>query len=222
MKLIAKDNDFAVLDEVFEPSIFTNFWTYYNQLDFAYRSMTGWCKVWRINDGQILAGAPFKHTQAPFNCPMDWVHKTIFALAGEHFSSIVGSYGKDWSDILLTPYIYPVGTRISWHDDFAYTGACIFYAHPKWNPHWGGELMLAKTPPEEELNKIKNSANAADMMTRDYLCPIVDYYGMGRYIAPMPNRMVFTRGDLWHSINRVDQAAGDNMRCSVVAFFLKN
>lgn len=220
MRLTAKDSHMAVVDEVFEPDVFKQFWAYFNSLSFAYRSMTGWQKVWRINDGQILASSPFYASKAPFNSPMDWLHQTVSAMATQHLEEVVGKQGVDWHDILLTPYIYPCGTKISWHDDYGYTGACIFYPHTTWNPHWGGELMLAKTPPPEQLKDIVQRGNE-EMMVRDFVAPVLNTYGMGVYVAPLPNRMVFTSGASWHGINRVDQAAGDNVRCSVVAFFLK-
>jgi hypothetical protein len=54
----------------------------------------------------------------------------------------------------------------------------------------------------------------------DY-CAVTDNTGMGLYTAPSPNRLVFLKGGSWHQINRVDQNAGDHMRCSVVGFFTK-
>jgi len=219
MKLTTKDSQLAVVDEVLSPEMFNHFWAYFNGLDFGYRSMNSWQKVWRINDGQVLASSPFYGSKAPFNCPMDWIYQTVVALAEQHLEDLVGKKDKDWKDILLTPYIYPAGTKISWHDDYGYTGACIFYPHKAWNPHWGGELFVAKTPSPQE---IKNAGIDPDAMTREYVTPLINAYGMGLYVAPLPNRMAFTSGSTWHSINRVDQAAGDNVRCSVVAFFLKD
>jgi hypothetical protein len=218
MKLTFKDSNLAIVDSVFEPDVFSNFWKYFNSLDFAYRSMTGWQKVWRINDGQILAGTPYYHSKAPFGNPLDWFQQVVAALSKQHLEDLIGKEGVDWKDILFTPYIYPSGTKISWHDDFSYTGAAIFYPHIEWNPHWGGELLVARTPAPADV-KIKVQE---DSMTRDYVAPLLDHFGMGTYVAPLPNRLVITSGSAWHSVNRVDQAAGDHMRCSVVAFFLKN
>lgn len=218
MKLTSKEEKtFAVLDEVFEPEVFERFYQHFNSLDFAYRSMTGWQKVWRITDGLILAGAPNYHRQAPFGTPMDWLHQTIVALAGQYVADLVGKEGEDWNEIVLTPYIYPAGTKISWHDDYGYTGACIFYPHREWSPHWGGELCVAKTPPPDQLPPV-----APDLMNRAQDTALLNHYGMGVYINPLPNRLVFTSGKVWHSINRVDQSAGDHCRCSVVAFFMKS
>ena len=218
MKLTAKDSHYAVVDDVFDKEGCTYFWEYFNSLPFAFRSMTGWQKVWKISDGQVLASSPYYHTQAPFNNPMDMVHKMVVALAEQHFEEIVGKQGVDWHELFFTPYIYPAGTKISWHDDYGYTGACIFYPHLECRPNWGGELMVAKAPSAEELNADKL---APDFMTRKYIDPILTHYGMGLYFTPSPNRMVFTSGKVWHGINRVDSAAGDNARCSIVGFFTK-
>lgn len=223
MKLTSKDSHHAVVDEVFEPDVFKKLWEYFNELPFAYRSMTGWQKVWRINDGQILASSPNYQCQAPFNSPMDILHQTILALAKQHFEEIVGKEGESegWQDLFFTPYIYPAGTKISWHDDYGYTGACIFYTHQEWSPNWGGELMLAKTSSLEEIQQDANKIQQ-ECMTRKYIDPILNKYGVGTYVSPLPNRLVFTSGKTWHSINRVDQSAGDNVRCSIVGFFTKN
>lgn len=217
MKLTAKEENFAVVDDVFSEEIFQAYWEYFNGLDFAYRSMTGWQKVWRINDGLILAGMPYYHSAAPFNCKMDWLHQTVIQLAKDHFSDIVGKEGEDWKEVLFTPYLYPANTKISWHDDNGYTGACIFYPHREWSAHWGGELLVAKTPPENQVQQ----KSPGDLLTRKHHSDLLSHYGMGVYLSPNPNRMVFTRGSVWHAINRVDPAAGDNVRCSVVVFFMK-
>ncbi len=43
--------------------------------------------------------------------------------------------------------------------------------------------------------------------------------GLGRYIAPRPNRLVVIVGGTPHMINRVSPAAGDHVRCSISGFF---
>ncbi|RTK97717.1 MAG: hypothetical protein EKK64_00445 [Neisseriaceae bacterium] len=218
MKLVAKDSYYAVIDDVLPKEQFDLFWKYFNSSDYAYRSMTGWQKVWRITDGQVLAGPPSYHSQAPFNNPMDVLHQSAIALAKQHFEEIVGKEDEDWKEFFLTPYIYPAGTKISWHDDYGYTGACIYYTHPEWGANWGGELFIAKTPSAQE---IQESNIAPDNITREFIDPLLNHYGMGMYFTPKPNRMIFTSGKVWHAINRVDQSAGDHARCSVVGFFSK-
>jgi hypothetical protein len=210
MKLIVKDKDFVVYDDVFEQEIHQKIWAWFNGLDYAYRMLGGWQKVWKITDGHILSSNASYHTNAPFNCELDWLHQLILILAKNHVQDIVG----DWDEICLTPYLYPANTKISWHDDCGYTGACIYYPHHTWNANWGGELMIARTG---ETKQIINTNG----FTREDHSAILNEFGMGVYINPKPNRLVFTRAGVWHSINRVDQAAGDAIRTSVVGFFQK-
>jgi hypothetical protein len=223
MRLTYRDSQLAVLDEVFEEDKFKQIWEFFNNIDFFYRHTNQYYKVWRVNDGQILSGQGLNVDQFPTNTPYDYVDYVIRNLAKEHLSDIVGEYGKDWFDVSYTPYIYPAGTKISWHDDFGYTGAAIFYPHQEWSPYWGGELFVAKTPsPEEGKEIVAKSGKTSDKLERDFVNPILNAYGLGMYVSPLPNRLAVTSGSVWHAINRVDQAAGDHLRCSFVAFFLKN
>lgn len=214
LSLTFKDSDYAVIDGVFDSDSFTKFVHYFNKLDFAYRSLTGWQKVWRLSDGLILSSSPYYASRAPHDSMMDALNVMVGSLAVQYFAPIVGKNGEDWDDYFLTPYIYSSGTKISWHNDLGYTGAAIFYAHEKWDPNWGGELLVAKTNP-------KKMVSFPDPIDRSGLAPILNEYGLGTYLSPLPNRIVFTKGGIWHSINRVDPVAGDALRCSVVAFFYK-
>jgi hypothetical protein len=213
--LLCNDPNFAVVDDLLTPDMFAQFWEYYNQLPFQHCSHEQWLKVWKLSDGDILRSPTFFHSKSPFNGPMDLLHKYIFWLAPK-FSHLIGEYQKDWDEIQLTPYLYPMGAKISWHDDVGYTGACIFYAHPKWSAHWGGELFVAKT---EE--KPCTQEKVVDTLSREQHSDFLNKYGVGHYIVAKPNRLVFTKGSAWHSVNRVDHTAGDNVRCSVVGFFTK-
>jgi len=217
MQLTTKENNYAIVDDVFDKNTFDQFVSYFGSMDFAFRSMTGWQKIWRLTDGQILAGPPYYHSRAPFGCPMDGLHAVILALAEQHLQDVVGKKGEDWDDFFLTPYIYPVGTKISWHNDTGYVAAAIFYPHEKWSSNWGGELLLA----DVNNNDVKCTENN-DPINRQHSGAVLDNLAMGRYISPKPNRMVFTKTGVWHSINRVDVNAGEKARCSVVAFFTKS
>lgn len=166
-----------------------------------------------VKVGDVLQSTNYKRSKAPFNCEMDWLHQIVYSFA-QKLENVIGKEGEDWQDISFTPYLYPPGTKISWHNDGDFSGACIFYIHPDWNVHWGGELLIAKTPKDKVPDQ-------TDYMSRKDHSAFLNHYGLGHYITPLPNRLVFTKGDLWHCINRVDQAAGDNIRCSVVAFFKK-
>ena len=214
LQMVSRDENHAVLDGVFDEKTYQQFCAFFNNLDFAYRSLTGWQKVWRVSDGLVLASSAYYAHKAPHNSMMDMLGNIVGTLGEQHFESIVGKKGVDWDDYFMTPYIYPAGTKISWHNDHGYTGAAIFYTHSSWDPNWGGELFIAKTSPERELS-------CPDSIDRSNLAPLLNQYGIGSYISPLPNRLVFTKGKTWHSINRVDKVAGDALRCSIVTFFYK-
>ena len=217
MKCTLKTEQVAVFDDLFEPDRFRHFVQFFNTLDFRFRHSEGWFKVWKISDGSILSGKELQASRAPFNSGMDWVHYMVTALAQSHAKDICGEFGKDYHEVIYTPYVYPVGTRISWHDDHGYSAACIFYCHPVWHPEWGGELQLAKT--DEFSECVEDPLD--DQVQRKYIPKLLNKHGYGTYISPLPNRMVFTKGGVWHAINRVDKIAGDSARHSVVAFFRK-
>lgn len=218
MKFTYKGNEVAVFDEVFEADVFRYFVQFFNQQEFLFRSSSVWQKIWRISDGEFLAGQEVTSKELPTNTCYDWLHSQVYPLATQHLADIVGKEGIDWDYIVYRPYIYPAGTKISWHDDYGYAAACIFYCHYEWNPFWGGELMIANTPP---VDTIDTSEGGDDAINRKYSKELLNHYGSGMYFGCNPNRLVFTKGGVWHAINRVDAAAGDHVRASVVAFFKK-
>jgi hypothetical protein len=217
MRLTVKNDSFAVFDNVFDQDFYDSFVKFFCQLDYA-KNLGKHEKVWRLCDGDHYAGEYSLTRKLPFNSPLDALHENVKFLVKEHVSQIVGEEGKDWSEISYRPYIYPQGSRISWHNDLGYSGACIFYCHQEWNPSWGGELMVANVP-SRELACMNPTPDCE--LSRKHIKPILDYYGFGNYISCLPNRMVFTKGDTWHTINRVDKDAGENLRFSFVAFFLQ-
>jgi hypothetical protein len=214
MKLTHKAHNFIILDEVFEQESFDKIVKYFCGLDYAKNNKLE--KVWRICDGEHYSSSTSYASKFPFGSPLDNIHHVIKYLTENHASEIVGKQNEDWSEITYRPYIYPSGSRISWHNDFGYTAACIFYCHKEWNPSWGGELMVANTIQHGDMPKVISPDND---LSRNSIKPTLDYYGYGNYISCLPNRMVFTRGKTWHMINRVDKDAGENLRCSFVAFF---
>lgn len=216
MKQVVRTDKFAIFDDVFKQDLFDTFVRHFCEIDFVKHNQN-LIKVWKISDGEIFGGESHSSKKFPFNSPLDFVHNTVYYLAKNNIQDLVGKEGEEWTEIIYRPYIYPVGTKISWHNDSGYTAACIFYCHREWSPFWGGELMIANTPNSEQYPELKSSPD--DLFSKDYTKPFLNYFGFGQYITPIPNRMVFTKGGVWHGINRVDVAAGENLRFSIVAFF---
>lgn len=129
-----------------------------------------------------------------------------------------GREGNDWDFFSATPYIYPAGTGLSWHEDTVRqeagltdrrTASFILYVHPEWRPNWGGELLVCDSGA---------AATGADSDPRRRRQDLVDA-GIGTYVFPRPNRLVVLRSGLQHTIKKVDASAGDNFRASIAGFF---
>lgn len=220
---VCKDSGkFIVIDDLLSSEQFEEVRGMMQTSDYVPTNLQGWNKVWRVEDGCPLASPGFRHKNSPFNNPMDIVHCNVYHVAKNN-EDIAGVEGEDWNEITFRFYIYGRGTRISWHNDPGYSAAAIYYCHEEWSAYWGGELMLAHLPdplPTEAI-KISEASNKPDI-NRKWTSNLMNLYGIGKYISPLPNRFVMTKGDVWHAIARVDSSAGDNLRCSVVAFFEKN
>jgi hypothetical protein len=97
-----------------------------------------------------------------------------------------------WSSFSLSPWVYRPGMALNWHSDAAYLASYVYYAHPDWDPSWGGELLVAAD----------GAPSAGDVV-----------------IGPRPNRLVLLRGGTLHAINKVESAVGDVFRASLSGFF---
>lgn len=203
---LTETEDFAIYDDVLDQEQFNAVWQSIQQENFLMPHLNGWSKVWRLTDGNCIGSKDYNINDAPFNNYMDLMQFVITKTAENHKNIL-----STWSKLMLRCYLYPRGTKLNWHNDAGYAGAAIFYAHPTWASTWGGELMLARTPPNVNL-----PLPHLDHLVED---KFLETFGIGTYITCKPNRLVLTRPGVWHSINRVDNDAGDHCRATVVGFF---
>ena len=180
--------------------------------------------AWKLDDGVPLAGKeiitptrdeelchdPARPGRYPSNTAIDAVVTALLSEPDAH--ELVGD---DWERISARAYIYPKGTGLSWHRDDSelYSGAFIYYAHPHWNAHWGGELLVAEGTSDDldiMAYRFENEDYSQELM----------HHGAGRFVMPKPNRMVIL-GGAPHAVSPVSTAAGQNVRASVSGFFLK-
>lgn len=203
---LLETEDFAVYDDVLEQPQFEALWVAVQQEEYLMPHVSGWTKVWRLTDGTCIGGKNYEAAGCPYGNYVDLMNVMFTNVATAHPGLV-----PSWASLTIRPYLYPRGTKLSWHNDLGYSGAAIFYVHPEWGSTWGGELFIAKTPPDDK-----------------YVPPHLDHrqedaflatYGVGTYITCKPNRLVLTRAGVWHAINRVDADAGDHCRASVVGFF---
>jgi|LakMenEpi03Aug12_release.lakeMendotaPanAssembly.Ray.scaffolds.fasta_scaffold292105_3 hypothetical protein len=207
MNKVLQNENCVVYDNIFEEQQFINIFKYINNEEYSLPHLDGWKKVWRLTDGFGYGGKSYYSDQGPYNNYVDTFVNLFTELAKNH-GDLVGKY----KNINIRSYLYPRETKLSWHNDKGYVAAAIFYTHLHWGSTWGGELLLAKTPevegcPDPSLN-------------HSFEDKLINHYGVGQYITCKPNRLVLTKAGVWHSINRVDKDAGDNVRCSVVGFYM--
>ena len=216
MNITAQEqNKFVIYDNILSQEEYSRFWTYTQKEHYVPAKSGGWNKVWRLEDGEPLVSKMQKHTEGPFEDDMEVVRANVMAIAERH-PELVG----DYKDVTFRNYLYGRGSRISWHNDPGYNAACIFYTHQEWSPFWGGELMLADLPDLQQLPKeVIEGVASDDDLEKKWVGRLLNIWGVGRYITPLPNRMVLTKGDVWHATSRVDPSAGDHLRTSVVCFF---
>ena len=215
---------FLVLDDFLDEDAWTEVWTMFQFAELA--PVTRTAGAWKLDDGVPLGGdeivtpprdaelpeAPEREGLFPSGTALD---RVVEALLG-HAASCAPLVGTNWSHVTARPYVYPAGTGLSWHgDDSAlYTGAYIYYAHPHWNAHWGGELLVAEAAGAEDLpimaHRFDDEEYSVALMER----------GEGRFVMPKPNRLVVL-GGAPHMVTPIRAAAGSNVRASVSGFFLR-
>ncbi len=244
MRAVTKTEQFQVYDDVFAPDQFQALWRYVQLETYSSVHAPSWNKVWRILDGTPLGGCqvasgPLKEADAgktslyPTRSSLDLLFALLLERAPE-FADVVGTRDRDWSVVTAKPFLYPIGSGLSWHNDSAYSGSYIFYAHPTWNCQWGGELLVAhpscrdQQPAgpevsvvewEDGLPKSVKKVPIGQHLDNAAQNAVLGEPGIGQFILPKPNRPVLLRGGHSHKINPVSPSAGDRVRCSIAGFF---
>lgn len=222
---------FRVIDDFLDEDAWTDVWTHFQFVELL--PVTRSLGAWKLDDGVPLGGHEIvsenrdpeaRHDAArpgryPSDTPIDRVIEALLRRP-ELYEGLVRD---DWQRVSARPYVYPHGTGLSWHvdDHQRYAGAFIYYAHPHWNAHWGGELLIAELDEdqrEDEREDEELPIMAYRFETEAYSERLLDM-GCGSFVMPKPNRLVVLAGAP-HMIARVNPAAGHNVRASVAGFFL--
>lgn len=199
MLKLTETDQYVVYDDVLDEQQFSNLYSYVKNEKYTIPHVAGWEKVWKLTDSFPMGGPPYYKTKMPFNNSLDIIAHYILEISKIH-KNLIG----DFEEVTFRSYLYPYGSKLSWHNDQGYKGAAIFYSHKEWKSGWGGELMVAHVP---------NDLSGLDEENT------VSRFGIGHYISCKPNRLVLTKAGVWHSINRVDVNAGENVRSTIVGFF---
>jgi len=218
MELTLRTDKIAVYDSVLSAGDFENAWVHVQNEKYSAPAKAGaWIKVWRLNDGPSVSSAEYLYSKRPFGNAYDPIFAAV-AEAAKAQGQLVGHEGREWHDIALRSYLYPRGTKLSWHDDTDLkAGSFIFYAHPRWGSTWGGELLVAETGSPKQARAGVRTLPYVDHAWEDRFLLEA---GHGHFVSAKPNRLVLLSAAAYHSIGRVDPDAGDNVRCSVSGFFI--
>jgi hypothetical protein len=211
---------FRVIDDLLDEAAWSELWSHFQFADLHPVSRTR--GAWKLDDGVPLGGEEIfaaRRGSASSGTPIDHVVRALL----ERPELSEGLIADTWDRLAARAYVYPRDTGLSWHvdDHQLYAGAFIYYAHPHWNAHWGGELLIAEVDPGEgdEGDDDELPIMAYRFETEDYSERLLDM-GCGSFVMPKPNRLVVLAGAP-HMIARVSPAAGAHVRASVAGFFLR-
>lgn len=224
-RLVLREPGLVVIDDVLPPSGFQGIGREIAGGDYRSVHAQRWDKAWRLWDGAPMRGESVtfdpgrafasKGPSYPTATSVDLLIDAVRAMAAEHHD-VAGREGADWIALFLAPWLYPPGSALSQHrDEGPYAGSFTYFAHARWQRHWGGELLVAAPTPGPAPRDIDPTWLSLDGEADD------DATGIATAILPRPNRLVLLGPDRPHRIARVDATAGGNVRSSIAGFFLR-
>ncbi len=221
--------EFAIYDDFLAPEQFAALARYANAANYRQVHATGVRKVWRLHDGAPLQGdttylsaaspADGRSSEETADQPLDAFLRRLDSVVDAH-PDLVGARCTRWTKVSAAPWIYPVGTGLSLHNDGRYSGSYTFFLHPRWGLHWGGYLMI--------FNPFKYCGEVTVANLRGPQFPWLSFEaedsefeepGVAAAVFAKPNRLVLIAPDAHHMVTRVDANAGQHARISVAGFF---
>ena len=205
MNLLFDGENTKVYDNVLSEKDFQDLFDFLNYHQYIFKQSLGeWNKVWNFSDGQILMGNDFIWTLNKI--PPLKKHDECLAFLIEKINLIIEQSNlfdiEKIKTINMTPYCWPPGTGLSWHNDSNYLGAITFYGHHYWSPEWGGEFITC------EANKyiLKDKKDITwKVFDNQQLYDVLMKEGTGNYFYPKPNRLIINKGGsngILHKVNK--------------------
>ncbi|MFJ5851015.1 2OG-Fe(II) oxygenase [Streptomyces sp. NPDC092903] len=204
---------FGVFDDFLDQASLENLRRYFADERFSYvKSFRARSRVFGLLDGDPLVAPSVVHHHpgpikgaAPYPAgnALDGMVQGIES-ARDALGRWTGTQGETWDFFTCTPYLYPVGSGLSWHDDSKDRAASyVFYLHDEWKSSWGAELLIGSSQPDSNSDVVGDTSVPS----------------VGTYIKPCPNRLVVIKAGTPHTVKRVDIGAGENVRMSIAGFF---
>lgn len=217
-----RSEDVLVYDDVLPEATFSKLFRHLGSLEYTSVHQSGWRKVWRLHDGDPLRGRTVWYRPDGRSTPSgSAVDELVGWIAGRQheIAEIVGTSGTDWTRLSFTPWIYPVGSGLSLHQDgTAYSGAFTFFAHQEWRLHWGGHLLVLDPRTRSRSTSGAGEFGPVFLDDRRESARAFDP-GFAITVFPKPNRIAFLSPAALHLLTRVDENAGQAARLSIAGFF---
>jgi hypothetical protein len=220
-------DDVLVYDNVLPSASFSKLFRHLGSLDYTSVHRSGWRKVWRLHDGDPLRARTIwyrpdqREATAEQAYPTDSAMDELVSWIADRradIARVVGTAGADWTRLSFTPWIYPVGSGLSLHQDgSSYSGAYAYFAHQEWRLYWGGHLLVLDPRTRSRMTS-RGEIGPAFLDDRQESLRAFDP-GFALTIFPKPNRIVFLSPTALHLLTRVDANAGQAVRLSVAGFF---
>jgi hypothetical protein len=238
MKVFHEDQYFMVIDDFLPESIFQQVYDFVCMRDYKHiNTQDKVSRVWRVRDGFPLRSVSsfFKSYEDksakeawefPVNNIMDEFAESMDSVR-ERLIPYIGEARQSWNRFSVTSWMYPRGTGLSLHEDSGpYSGAYTFFLNPRWNIHWGGQLMILPEQAAEAINGLsKNSATNYRLIKwadNEAEIAALSDIPVSMSVLPRPNRLVVMSKKAHHLVTTVNDNAGDNLRMSIAGFFELN
>ncbi|QUL38784.1 2OG-Fe(II) oxygenase [Erythrobacter sp. JK5] len=221
------ENAIVVSDGLLSEAEHEALWQFFLAQSFSRVHEQGLSRVYRLTDGESWtseshflqvhddpsAAVPSVGTGAAN--PIMRLFQAMFATKG--FAAFAAGF-EPWTHIAFNCSLYPPGCGLGWHADQGHSGAFIYYVHPEWHDSWGGELLI-----EDPRSPDSGTEGVAPSRHREFYGSISQALdggpGDGRFLAPVPNRLVAFRSGIRHMVKKVDSAAGEAFRAAISGFF---
>jgi hypothetical protein len=192
-----------VFDDVLPKETFEQLWLFMNLIAYQSTAAGVWAKVWNTADGNIFRSRD--HTTDQLGMPrsdtvVDALVDRVIELTRRQPAM------EGFSGLTLIPYVWPAGTSISWHSDGATMeatdriGGFTYYVHKHWNAEWGGEFLHFPERGHQALPF--DNSDLSDQIVSG---------GIGTWIAPRPNRLLFVVGDALHKVAKTTATAAPRL-----------
>jgi len=201
-------NNTKVYDNVLTQDEFLSVNNWVNDTPFVWRSATGPInKVWSITDGDTLHSKPII-LDKQFQVRDFFPELTPLLPYFEKLKTIIPESGlfdmNKVKSVWITPYVYPAGTSLCWHNDSRYVGAFTFYVHKYWNANWQGEFLTVEG--DEYISAEKKTKINWKIFDNSELEDMIMEKGVGNFIMPKPNRIVLNKSGEYGILHKVNKS----------------